>query len=290
MIGKLVNSLTGTISVLRCLLFPRKWLVAGPYTGELGWEMMVWQGYVRAIGRRYSKVLVISYPSSSVLYENSTFVAHDKTLIESGFGLGAMSRRSNQELIRNCVRNRLASKEYDIFLPNDLNRITRRLLLRPIFVRLKAKRSDATKFDIVFHFRDFERPGDKRKSYPHAYANRLFMLCAQGGLTCVCIGHPDMSYCPEGCEDRRSLDMAVAIDVISNSHVIVGGSSSPMHLASLCAKPIVVWIGDGADIERYISYWNPHKSPVYVVTDKSFQPAPEDVFEMLSIALKDVAK
>ena len=82
--------------------------------------------------------------------------------------------------------------------------------------------------------------------------------------------------------------MGVAIDAISRARLVCGGSSSPMHLASLCAKPIVVWIGNGADIERYVSYWNPYKSPVYNVTEESFRPPPEQVFAVLCAAMSEM--
>lgn len=288
MMKQLLDEIIGAVKVFKFLLFPKKWLVAGPYTGELGWEMMVWQGYVRALRRRYKNLLVISYPFSSVFYEDCTFIPQDRKLIDSGFGLGVMNRKKTAELVQEYIGDQIKPGEYDLLLPHDLTRIPRRILLRPVFPKLGKENDGIFDFDVVFHFRDFERKGDLgSKSYPREDADRLFLMCREKGLSCACIGHPEMAYCPEGCEDRRSLDMAVAIDAISKARLVCGGSSAPMHLASLCAKPMVVWIGHGADIERYISYWNPRKSPVFVVTEETFQPSPDQVFTVLCQASDD---
>src|SRR5215467_7164551 len=42
--------------------FPRRNLFAGPYAGEFGYEVMQWQGFVRARRAHYETVHVLTYP------------------------------------------------------------------------------------------------------------------------------------------------------------------------------------------------------------------------------------
>jgi hypothetical protein len=146
---------------------------------------------------------------------------------------------------------------------------------------------DGKNFTFAFHFRNFERVSTENKSYPLEYADYISRWCNDNGYRIAAIGHPELSYCPPGCEDLRSLDLNVGISTIRSSAIMVGGSSAPLHLGALCKKPIVTWIGGGADIERYLTYWNPFGSKVWVVTDKTFIPRPNDVIEVLKLALED---
>ena len=102
----------------------------------------------------------------------------------------------------------------------------------------------------------------------------------------VAVAHPEMSCCPPGCEDRRAFGLETGINAVSRARIVVGGSSASMHLGSLCAKPIVVWIGNGADIERYLSYWNPFGSPVFPVTDQTFRSRPKQLVATLERAVQ----
>ena len=286
MLNYFVNFVLGVAKTCKFCFFPRKTLVVGPYTGELGWEMMVWQGFVRAIRKHYKKVIVISYPSSRPFYEDCTFIPHNSDLTKSGFGMWSITRKQALNLVIKHIGNSTCDAHYDLLLPHDLNRVSRLIIGAPIFLRLAAEKQSGNCYDILFHFRDFEREGDvSSKSYPHEEATQLYEMCKSYGFSCACIGHPELSYCPSDCCDLRALNMQVAIDSINNSRLVCGGSSAPMHLASLCAKPIVVWIGHGATLDRYFSYWNPHGSPVFAVTDKTFQPSPKNIFEQIKKAL-----
>lgn len=120
---------------------------------------MVWQGYVRALRKRYANVMVISYPSSHVFYEDCTFVPHNLNLINSGFGLGLMSRKKTRALLQEYIGTQLRPDEYDVFFPHDLAGITRRILLKPVFKKLGDQNQSAFDVDVAFHFRDFEREG-----------------------------------------------------------------------------------------------------------------------------------
>ncbi len=58
-------------------LRPRKNLFAGPYAGEFGYELMQWQGFVRARRPYYENVPVLTYPGRVYLYEGCHVHHHD---------------------------------------------------------------------------------------------------------------------------------------------------------------------------------------------------------------------
>src|SRR5437773_4979379 len=92
------------------------------------------------------------------------------------------------------------------------------------------------------------------------------------GLRVCCIGHPEHSFALDGCDDLRSRDLSETRTALQSIKLLAGGSSAPMHLASLCGVPIVVWrtVRDTEFCDRYLEFWNPHKTPVYIVSDSTF--------------------
>ena len=101
-----------------------------------------------------------------------------------------------------------------------------------------------------------------------------------------------MSYCPAGATDLRSTDLREAVEAICSSSLVVGGSSGPMHLATLCCGerghgcPQLVWCGGGAPerkttSKRYARDWNPFKTPTDAFQCGSWQPSLESVWDRL---------
>ena len=48
----------------------KKTLLAGPWIGEFGWECFAWQGYVRALSRKFDQTIIISRNNSKAFYED----------------------------------------------------------------------------------------------------------------------------------------------------------------------------------------------------------------------------
>lgn len=261
-------------------------LIAGPYTGEFGWELMEWQGYVRKLRKNYKRTIVISYINSRYLYENCEFFAHGLSLKESGYAYGIFSNEKNKKIIQDCVKYyRLDG--YDLFAPYMLNRLTRFFIGGQSFVKFYEPPIGNKTFDLAFHFRDFERADGSVKNYPKEDVDCIVKECAGMGLNVCFIGYPKLAYCPMGYEDMRSENLADAVSAICSSKIVVGGSSAPMHLASLCNKPIVAWIGPPVTADRYFTNWNPFKSKVYLVTDQTFRPEKDLVIAMIKKAIQD---
>ena len=45
-----------------------KVLIAGPWVGEFGWELLAWQGYIRSLSRNFDKTIIICARSSKGIY------------------------------------------------------------------------------------------------------------------------------------------------------------------------------------------------------------------------------
>ncbi len=89
----------------------------------------------------------------------------------------------------------------------------------------------------------------------------------------ACVGSLDGAHTVENCEDLRGVDLSELADILFTSRLIVGPSSGPMHFATLCACPQVVW--DNVDSRnRYINAWNPFGTEVYYYNNKVLENDP----------------
>jgi hypothetical protein len=63
------------------------YLIAGPFLGEFGWELMQWQGYIRQLSKFYKHTIVYGRPSSSYFYKD--FVSEFRELNVSSWDTDA---------------------------------------------------------------------------------------------------------------------------------------------------------------------------------------------------------
>src|ERR1017187_10187462 len=106
------EKIAGALADLRLRFFPRRILVAGPYVGEFGHELMDWQPWVRAQIARHDEVHVIVYPRRDYLYPGCKVHYHDVQLEKAGYKhgrftprqLAGMAHRKAAELDRKSTR------------------------------------------------------------------------------------------------------------------------------------------------------------------------------------------
>ena len=95
----------------------------------------------------------------------------------------------------------------------------------------------------------------------------------------ACIGTKGESGWIEGTADLRGLSLEVLFDIMRSADFAFGPSSGPMHLASLCGLPHVVWsIPDNK--KRYEVNWNPLSTKVLFDSKFNWHPSPEYVFDI----------
>jgi hypothetical protein len=272
---------------LRQRFAPRRNLIAGPFAGEFGYELMQWQGFVRARKPYYEKVHVLTYPGRDYLYEGCAVHHHEVDLKAAGYGYGLMTPGETQRRA-GALAAEIGLLDYDVFEPSLLcTQYHKRLFWRQDF-RVFQEPALGEIRDVAFHFRAVQKAGhDTAKNYAPQLASDLVQAFSREGLSLLCIGHPDYSLCPEGAEDRRSVDLQQTIAAINSVRLVVGENSGPMHLANLCGKATVLFAQDQWRID-YSLRWNPFRTPQYVAANDTVQPAPERLLAATKDALADL--
>jgi hypothetical protein len=282
------EKIAGALADLRLRFFPRPVLVAGPYVGEFGHELMDWQPWVRAQIARHREVHVITYPGRDLLYPGCHVHYHDVPLEKAGYRFGRLSPRQLADMAREKAAS-LGLKNYDLMTALHIcTSYHRRFLLPAKFERLGQPPAAEKIRDVAFHFRRVKKDGpDQTRNYPPELCDRVVAACRAAGLSFFCVGHPRYAYCPEDVEDRRSEDLAASVAAVNSARLLAGELSGPMHLAQLCGVPILIW-ADGQWRLDDCAHWNVFRVPTYIVANDTFQPEPERVAQKIHAALADL--
>jgi hypothetical protein len=281
----LADKVIGALEGLKMRFFPRKILIAGPYMGEFGHELMEWQAWVRAQVPRYREVHVITFPGRAALYPGCHFHTHDVPLEKAGYRHGRFAPAELKSMARAKARE-LALTDYDVLTAQHLcTRYHQRFILPAKFDLLRKAPLGGRYRDIAFHFRWVKKEGpDQTRNYPLELCDRLIALCRERGYSVCCVGHPRYAYCPEGVEDLRSEDLAESIAAISSGRLLAGELSGPMHLAQLCGVPILIW-ADGQWRLDTCEHWNVFHVPTFIVANDTHRPEPDRVMETINGAM-----
>ena len=283
-----IYSTAATLHVVKQTLVPNDTLLAGPYTGELGFELMEWSGYVRRLSAKYRRTIVLSYAGNGCLYDRCEYYPHGLSLENSGYGYGSLEAKQIIAMKASYVK-RLGLTTFDWLHPMHLNKYAKRILGPQLFWEPSQSHRNQRRYDVAFHFRSLRRADLDEKNYPFEWARDLVNRCKAHNIRACCIGHPQYARGLDNCDDLRSSDLGQTRDMLKGIKLVAGGSSAPMHLASLCGLPIVVWWKNSALDphlrDKYLRLWNPHNTPAFVVSDSTFQPTPEQVFSQIIRAL-----
>ncbi|MGH8093188.1 MAG: hypothetical protein ACREIF_06935 [Chthoniobacterales bacterium] len=275
------------IPLLKQKLFPRRNLFAGPFSGEFGYELMHWQGFVRALRPRHEQVHVLTFPGRDYLYEGCQVHYHDIDLKSAGYYYGRLSPKQARQMAKERAAA-IGLQDYDIFETSLLCTRYHRSLWRQDFRLFQEPPLTSEGYDVLFHFRAVQKEGfDHQKNYSPALADELVARCRDRGITVACMGHPAYAYRPLSCGDHRSVDLRQTIAAVSSARLVAGENSGPMHLANLCGKPTVVWAQDQWRIDFSLR-WNPFRVPIYIAANNTFQPDPQIVCDAVAAAIEDL--
>jgi len=252
-------------------------LIAGPWVGEFGWELMSWQAHVRDKARRgkYEHITVLGPPGHAPLYSDFADVYVPVTLngTKDCWRTEDVNRRDRLQV--NGLVDRLINGNTHSLVPEGLVPIEAQYFLA--FGDGRKVPPDK-RFDVLVHVR---QPINKRKSHAWhpVHAEMVIEKLVERGLTVAAIG--TQAECPMGAIDRRNLPLDKLVDLMAATGVVIGPSSGPMHLASLCCTPHVVWTDKqwysairGTNKKRYESFWNPFRTPC-IVLEEGWQPNPD---------------
>ncbi len=265
-----------------------KKLIAGPWVGEFGWELFAWQAYIRSLSKHYEKTTVICRPTSHSLYSDfaDEFMYYNpsKGQADSFFMHGLDFHTSIREIFSSSGLEEGVS----LLVPRRIGWPPHthwseafpfgEHIVKPEYVnftnRITTQQFDF-QYDYIFHVRN--RKLRKNDNWSLSNWQKLTEYIGEPEKI-ACIGTYNDAAHIEGTADLRGVDLEVLFKVMSMAKCVFGPSSGPMHLASLCGAPHVVW-SHGGNKDRYEENWNPLKTPVLFLSENDWHPSPEYVFE-----------
>tara|TARA_Y100000310_G_scaffold242838_1_gene247058 strand:- start:12666 stop:13499 length:834 start_codon:yes stop_codon:yes gene_type:complete len=262
-----------------------KTLIAGPWVGEFGWELFAWQGYLRALAPLFDKIVCVSTAGHEILYKDfcdefishnisrtgpsDAFFMHNYTFCIHDLGY---KKQSNEELIF-LFPCRIGWPPLTHFL--EKAPISSLGSVVPQYITYGKNQSKD--IDLIFHARSRReiRPED---NWSLENWKKISAYFKNLGYNIACIGSQEEAFWVEGTQDFRGKNLEEITDYLASAKAIIGPSSGPMHLASLCKCPQVVWSIDN-NKRRYEINWNPHKSPVSFFSKYKWHPPVEYVIK-----------
>jgi len=264
-------------------------LVAGPWVGEFGWELFAWQAYLRSLAKHYDTTVIVCREASAHLYEDfaSTILPYEPPggPSDQWFRHGCELRQCLADLFTEH-RDLLVNPGTSVLLPRRIgipnDGITSfqdsvslaNVSIIPDYIRYGS--CQARKYDYIFHIR--QRAIRKEDNWSIAKWEELLELCRKEERTVGCIGSQTEAASLPGADDLRGYPLAELVDVLYNCEAVFGPSSGPMHLASLCGAPHVVWSRPQNEL-RYLDHWNPLDTPVLFLCAHEWHPEPEYVMQ-----------
>jgi len=274
-------------------------LVAGPCVSEMGWECLEWQGYVRkcADGIEGRHIVVCSSPAMEPLYAdlNPVFIGHKIEGARDCHKLRNSEKYAKTLAEIECTLNSKVA-EFKVQglttyrIRSCTPKLQRRKLCDQTFV--KYGHDIGNKHKLVIHARNHNPvtpfTGD---NYPLKLWNSLVEKIRRriGAVSIAAVGTKKAAFLPLGVDDYRDVPLTTTMDLMASANLVIGPSSGPMHLASLCNTPHVVWCTDkkqpaisNTNYVRYTRVWNPFDTPVEVVLYcKGIPPSPEQLVEAI---------
>ena len=260
-----------------------KTLIAGPWVGEFGWELFAWQAYIRALSENFDRTVCLAREASRFLYEDfaDEFISYDTTdgaadsffmhnhVIDKRY-LGDIFKRFSGGTITWVPPKRIGMPphtHYDEKQPFGI------LQVKPKYIKFGAP---AEKKDhIIFHARS--RDLREEDNWSSDSWKKLASFFVKDGREVYSIGTLEQSLHVEGTIDLRGAPLKETTRLLAEAGAALGPSSGPMHLASLCGCPHVVW-SINSNFERYTKNWNPHQTSVLFLDEYEWNPAPKYVY------------
>lgn len=247
-------------------------MIAGPFFGEFGHELMVWQAHLRYMAR-HKEVNVRCLLGHKFLYQD--------------FATNVYERYQRPEGIKPNMYKPVYIDE-KAYLPSHKKWKNKKLEKK---FRKYGKKGSHLGFDVLIHARTAEREGDTitgDRIWPRENWEQL--IDKLGDVEIGWVGtKKEAAYYGKG-NDMRGVRLDLLADVMANSKLIIGPSSGVMHFASLCGLTHLVWTDQRkwsvqgrktTNYNRYTKYWNPFGTQAVVVDDKGWQPSVERILRAI---------
>lgn len=253
-------------------------LLAGPWVGEFGWELFCWQGYIRKLSRNFDKTIVIGRPTNEFLYKDfcDEYIKFDPESFKTD-AWKCEGAKSHKDIVYNTPHTRYISGNFDIGMRYTQQGVKD---LRGNFFKNQeyhkySSESDSY-FDVIFHCRN-KSTGSER-NWGKQQWEELYKLLPED-LVIGCIGNNEAFHI-DGTIDLRNIDLDELVGILVNSKIVIGPSSGPMHLASLCGVKHLVWSTEYNRV-RYEKDWNPFKTEVIFYSEGGWNPNPNKIKDII---------
>jgi hypothetical protein len=272
----------------------KKILMAGPWQGEFGWEIMRWQGHIRFLAQqgKYDRVYVAIQQGHELLYQDFTqdFIYVNRGINTDGWRADRHTEPVfNKHHIRKVQHDNPFSEITSVnptWTTCDKNR-------QQVFVRYGIPKKKCS-FDILIHARETKKSKTHVRNWSIGKWKDIADYFGKGrGLRIASIGTTDQAKHIPGTERIMDVSLEQLSNVMASSRLIIGPSSGPMHLATLCGCPQLIWTDkkywrsiEGNNRFRYEIAWNPFRTKVMVLDDCCWQPQVSEVVKSIKEMLE----
>lgn len=247
-----------------------KKLFAGPYLGELGWELFCWQGYIRWLSESFDHTTICCRKGLSGLYKDFA----DKIIEYNPPTYSPSCERNTGD----CGNYPKPDRTYSKYIgpnPSPSEVPIYQAALGDYAFRFPQKffkygniNSTIKTFDILIHARSRSSSGgvdtDNRNLAKESWENIVSYL-KNKNYTIASIGSTKDSLHISNTTDLRGINIDELCDYCHKAKCMMSPSSGPLHLAALCGTEIIVWSGDSYNEHRYKKAWNPFNNKVHYI-------------------------
>ena len=224
---------------------------AGPYVGEFGWELFCFQGHLRWLAtNRGCQIIASARPGHEALYEDFAvdFVPFNPPEGQpDGWRIHGYDREAFAGIV---PRGMKWLNPWDIKFQWRGPPVVDDQIFIPYGNPVS---SDQMVYDVLIHAR--ARQTCAARNWPREkWLELISQLPSSWSVGWIGTKKEAMGH---GSNDLRGLPLKQLIQEIRKARLVVGPSSGPMHLASLCRTSHVVWSGNKRDVPRYAKVWNP---------------------------------
>lgn len=248
-------------------------LLAGPWGGEFGWEIMTWIPALRHKAQRYKNSIVVCREEMAPLYDFAqAYIPYTKTGKTDRWLLNGKKVKIKKEIIERYNGATILQPSKSVCYNS------------PKLYKAYGNYTEScglereTGYDIVIHARAMTKYGQQKLNWPvEKYTELLNQITPKRAMS---MGTKSGAHWIPDTIDGRDIPIEALCVILANSKVCVGTSSGPMHLASLCKCPHVVMTGNEKlkslhyhnNRWRYEKWWNPFGTPVEVVDKHGWKP------------------
>lgn len=260
-----------------------KKLLAGPFIGEFGWELFLWQGAIRKLAENYDEIIISSRPGHEYLYKDfyTKFVPFDPKSYDCDCMLCWKAHGIEDFFLKyngNCdilfLGKSVPSSHSQKYIES----------LEHKYIKYGEKSKNKA-YDIVIHARDF-KIGNSYKTERNGNIDYSKIVNHFKNLKIASIGLSGLSKLIPGTDNKMDLNLHELANILTNSNVIIGPSSGPIHYASLCDCSQVVWTIP-QNRHRFEKTWNPFSVKSKVIDEHGWSPPEEKIIENVERMLSD---